>query len=77
TGEKLLAANVAAGEVRAFTDTQALTVTIGNAPGVEVTVNGIALGVVGDGRTVATNNYGIGDPRATQSVSETPTPSAT
>ncbi|MEY4348586.1 MAG: hypothetical protein RIS43_1005, partial [Actinomycetota bacterium] len=77
TGEKLLSSNVEAGEVRAFTDAASLRVTIGNAPGVEVTVNGISLGVVGDGRVVVTNDYGIGDPRATQSASETPTPSAT
>ena len=61
-GEKLLAANVNAGETRAFTDSSSLVVTIGNAPGVEVSVNGFTVGQVGQGQSVVTRTFGLGSP---------------
>jgi cytoskeleton protein RodZ len=81
-GEKLLSAIVEAGETRAFTDPTSLYVTLGNAPGVEVTVNGYSLGVVGGGQSVVKQNYRVGNPAdyvtpTPSTTSESPTPSTT
>ena len=91
-GQKLLSAIVEAGETRAFTDPTSLRVTLGNAPGVEVTVNGYQLGVLGGGSAVVKQTYLVGNPAdyikptveptsatptSTEPAVESPSPSAT
>jgi hypothetical protein len=55
-----------AGESRTFVDSQRISLKLGNAPATNLTVNAVDIGTPPSKTSVATLNFGPGDPTAAQ-----------
>jgi hypothetical protein len=64
SGSQLFSSMLHRGESKEFTDAQQIYLTIGNAGGVEITVNGKSLGVPGGDGQVVHLAFGPGSPTA-------------
>lgn len=65
SGESLMQNTLQAGSEYTFVDPNQITIRLGNAGAVTLTVNGVELGYLGEDGQVLDLSYGLGDPTAT------------
>jgi cytoskeletal protein RodZ len=65
-GDQLYEGTLNPGESRTFVDSQRISLKLGNAPATDLTVNGVDIGAPPSKTSVATLNFGPGDPTSAQ-----------